>query len=1113
MPPFSPEITALLSKLKVGRPSPTPSPFGNLFGGGGSFSTPSGGGFGSLLPQQSQQELQQQIQHQNAATQNAPAIAQLSKEAKGIGEFAKISGDSKSVKQLNAINERIMQLGGDPVIPSAHKKSVFDKFVDVIQRPENAVMSMFSTMGTTATQNSPNHGTKFSLKALGKGIEAMPGGFWAGLSGKNKETGASLIQKSADQDFAAKHNLPLKHVPYGTAHVNPWVKGVGGLGLDLALDPLTYTGFGLATKIPEETAVQAAKSADLVRAITKGSDLTSEERAILEGGNFIGASAAAKSAAFAKLQPLLKHLADHAELTVPEQGIKEAIQGVHAGGNLSKAAIDLRTSRAVNKAKQVARNDAIAPLVENFWKTADSPLTKQLGIRISKDRTLTKLGSIQSKGAMLAIPGSQHVGSALSAATHIDPVSKVIHGFRDRMQVSYKVPHEIHSAGSALHGETAQAIRIVGQKYDKVFGKLTQTQRKAVLQDVLHGVPIVGHPHEAAAQLIHKELSDLNSYVKDPLGEGTAVAHNDLNKWLPKDMHFKQDMIPKMQGAKPIYNRAGNIAKEKDPNWFLNSIKNSGIEHDPAQLLLHLQTAHLKALALRAFKESAVHSMGVAADARKAKQMAAQGWTTSKHIGADTLFHSEVAQGLDRMLTHMTDFGQIGKFGHAVQRLTNPIKTMLTKYSPGFHERNFLTDLALAATHGTMPSDIRKAMSLMVHRGHNFEGENPLLLIPGNSLRNARHSQYIDKVKGSGRIQNTMRLRSADGKVHPFISESELYAGAHKNGIFQTHTGLEFSHPAFKENPVLKPFHAFSQGVTNMSDTREGIMRMARFMKEVRTAPKGASLEEVMAKAGAEVRKWHVDYADLTKFERNTMRNIFPFYSWTRKNIPLMMEVLATKPGAVSVVPKLERAMAEMSGYDTPNTAFPAGMDAIVPGWMKDAGMVPVGPQDKKHGNWYASIPNPFTDILNQTVSPMGSGPSGITQVLGGAVNPLFKIPYELSTLQDGKGGHQLYSGIPLKTKNNPLWQYLVSQVPQGRVAVQTNKGNFSSLANFLTGLYTAQNTPKRQQGELIQELIKAQAEKKKLEDAYKKKHHIPANARMGKYGYSTGGGYGFPKR
>ena len=69
--------------------------------------------------------------------------------------------------------------------------------------------------------------------------------------------------------------------------------------------------------------------------------------------------------------------------------------------------------------------------------------------------------------------------------------------------------------------------------------------------------------------------------------------------------------------------------------------------------------------------------------------------------------------------------------------------------------------------------------------------------------------------------------------------------------------------------------------------------------------------------ASQRVKEALFDYTDLSKFERNVMKRIFPFYTWTRKNIPAQLKVLVQNPQRAEKV-EIARQQFEHNtgGYD-----------------------------------------------------------------------------------------------------------------------------------------------------------------------------------------------------
>lgn len=92
------------------------------------------------------------------------------------------------------------------------------------------------------------------------------------------------------------------------------------------------------------------------------------------------------------------------------------------------------------------------------------------------------------------------------------------------------------------------------------------------------------------------------------------------------------------------------------------------------------------------------------------------------------------------------------------------------------------------------------------------------------------------------------------------------------------------------------------QTVFRANTAVENHARLALFLDGLR---KGMDPEE----SARRVKQYLFDYSELSDFEKNTMRNIAPFYTWWRKEMPLLLEHAATTPGRYGVVPKTVSAL------------------------------------------------------------------------------------------------------------------------------------------------------------------------------------------------------------
>lgn len=114
----------------------------------------------------------------------------------------------------------------------------------------------------------------------------------------------------------------------------------------------------------------------------------------------------------------------------------------------------------------------------------------------------------------------------------------------------------------------------------------------------------------------------------------------------------------------------------------------------------------------------------------------------------------------------------------------------------------------------------------------------------------------------------------------------------------------------------------------DVADISENYVRLAAFISGARRY----GVADGGQAAGYLTKALQFDYADLSDFERNVLKNIIPFYTWTRRNLPLQFFALLNQPGKFN---KLDFSKEELqSQFGAEGDA--EGMGQIVPDWMRE---------------------------------------------------------------------------------------------------------------------------------------------------------------------------------
>lgn len=134
--------------------------------------------------------------------------------------------------------------------------------------------------------------------------------------------------------------------------------------------------------------------------------------------------------------------------------------------------------------------------------------------------------------------------------------------------------------------------------------------------------------------------------------------------------------------------------------------------------------------------------------------------------------------------------------------------------------------------------------------------------------------------------------------------------------------------------------------------------------------------------AGNIIEKYHFDYSHLTPMEKKVGRRVMPFYTYTRKNLPLQLETLATNPGTFSTPFKPTMVDRDKQEY--------------VPGYLNNGFVAPIGPEVNGTRRFLTSLGLPQEEALKEMRLWNGKPDvQGTAMGLAANLNPLIKGPME----------------------------------------------------------------------------------------------------------------------
>jgi hypothetical protein len=276
----------------------------------------------------------------------------------------------------------------------------------------------------------------------------------------------------------------------------------------------------------------------------------------------------------------------------------------------------------------------------------------------------------------------------------------------------------------------------------------------------------------------------------------------------------------------------------------------------------------------------------------------------------------------------------------AFDYVTRKFKTWNTIYFPAYHVRNMIGDMFMGALDGVKTSDYAKIMK------NWFNKETATISVGGETTQYQRLLQAFEENLSSGTM--------IDAELNKAFSRSRTIPGVVRRG-----------------SEIREDFGRFVHFYRAMNDEYGALLKKG--------VKKDDAWEQATVSAMARVNQFKFDYRALTPFETKYMRRGIPFYTYTRKAVPTLLESLMLQPRYLVTLNRWQNELADR--YDT----------MTIPDWMRELGYM------KINDSWGMSA-----DLLPTTVIEKAfKNPAA-------SFNPIGQIPFEAQTGQD------LFSGKPV---------------------------------------------------------------------------------------------------
>lgn len=364
--------------------------------------------------------------------------------------------------------------------------------------------------------------------------------------------------------------------------------------------------------------------------------------------------------------------------------------------------------------------------------------------------------------------------------------------------------------------------------------------------------------------------------------------------------------------------------------------------------------------------------------------------------GRQLVFHPAIAKTFEDMMTSTLGDELTTEFWKKFDKIQSYWKSSVTSIFPMFHGRNAISNVFLnimdLGRHVFDPKYHTMSMDL-IHKDRKLVGLYRDSLKAGDVGQKALAE--INKINNTTVFTDAIGYNWTYGELRDVVKKYNIAFNKQLTGSADIGEGKEALIDMFgigktktqqnlqKINPLSQQNVAFSGG-RELGRVIEEQARLVNFVANLRNTGD-------VGHAALRTKMFLFDYGNLTKFEKNVLRRLIPFYSFTRFNLEMQAKALTSVPGYVGAQLKAINSIGDLIGAEN----LTDEERKLLPSWMADS----IALKRK-------------TDTGTEVISGFGSPIEQPFQafqpnMLLGGVSPLIRFPIEKLS------GYQFFRGKP----------------------------------------------------------------------------------------------------